>query len=342
VNFLFYVADSCALRPRRFARLGPLLGLVLLLAGPPAGAAWLEREAAIMGTAVRLELWYEPSQADDALAAAEAVFGELRRIDALMSPYKDDSELSQLNREAATGPQPIGPELSALIARSLEVSELTRGAFDITYASVGHLYDYRNRERPTGEAVTERLPAIDYRHLRLDRAAGTLAYADAKVRIDLGGIAKGYAVERAVALLRERGFRHALVSAGGDTRLLGDRHGRPWIIGVRDPRSEGEVVVRLPLEDEATSTSGDYERYFLEDGERYHHILDPRTGGSAREVQSVTVIGPDATLTDALSTSVFVLGVERGVALIDGLPDYEAILVDAAGRMHYSTGLEPL
>jgi thiamine biosynthesis lipoprotein len=161
------------------------------------------------------------------------------------------------------------------------------------------------------------------------------------MRIDLGGIAKGWAVDRGVDILRELGIEHAMVNAGGDTRLLGDRRGKPWVVGIRDPRREGAVVARIPLQDEAISTSGDYERYFEEDGQRYHHILVPGTGKPADKVRSVTVIGPNATRTDGLTKTVFILGVERGMAFIRGLGDVEAVIVDRDGQTYYSAGLEP-
>jgi thiamine biosynthesis lipoprotein len=161
------------------------------------------------------------------------------------------------------------------------------------------------------------------------------------VRIDLGGIAKGSGVDRCIQLFQELGIEQALVTAGGDSRMMGDRWGRPWTIGIRDPRDADKMVAVIPLMDEAVSTSGDYQRYFEKDGVRYHHIINPKSGDSARELQSVTIIGPDATTTDALSTSVFVLGLEAGLKLIDRLPDIDAILVDQHGRMHYSNDLEP-
>ena len=148
-------------------------------------------------------------------------------------------------------------------------------------------------------------------------------------------------MERCVEILRDFGIRNAIVTAGGDSRLLGDRRGKPWIVGVRDPRKEGEVAVRIPLENEAISTSGDYERYFEEDGIRYHHIIQPDTGTPVGGVHSATIVGPDAVITDALSTSVFVMGVDQGLTLISTLPDYEGVVIDAAGRMYYSDGLRP-
>ena len=151
-------------------------------------------------------------------------------------------------------------------------------------------------------------------------------------------------MDRAIAILEQYEVRHASVSAGGDSRLLGNRHGRPWVIGVKHPRpavGDREAVIRLPLSDTAVSTSGDYERYFIDDetGERIHHILQPRTGKSASEVMSVTVLGRRGVYTDPLSTTVFVLGVEKGLGLVNGLNGFDAIIIDSRGKVHYSEGL---
>ena len=270
----------------------------------------------------------------------EQVFAEARRIDLLMSTYIDDSRISDINRRGADEPVIAGNELFRLIQRSLDISVLTRGAFDITYESVGQHYDFRTRQRPDQTTVDASRLLIDYRLVELDQAAGTVAFAAKGVRINLGGIAKGYVVERGVDLLRMAGVRNGIVTAGGDSRLLGDRRGVPWKVGIRDPRVDGEVAMTLPLADEAISTSGDYERYFEENGVRYHHIISPSTGTPASGVHSATVIGPDAVLTDALSTSVFVMGVDEGLRLIATLPDYESIVIDDQGRIYYSDGLQ--
>jgi thiamine biosynthesis lipoprotein len=147
-------------------------------------------------------------------------------------------------------------------------------------------------------------------------------------------------VERGANILRLNDVQHAIVTAGGDSRLLGDRRGQPWMVGIRDPRNDGQVAISVPLEDEAISTSGDYERYFEEGDVRYHHIIRPSTGAPAGGVHSATVFGPDAVITDALSTSVFVMGVDRGLRLIGTLPDYESIVIDSLGRIYYSDGLQ--
>jgi thiamine biosynthesis lipoprotein len=312
---------------------------VLLLVSSAAFAGWVSETRPMMGTEVSVYLWSDDDETGR--RALEDVFAEAARIDRLMSTYKEDSEISAINRGAATAPVVAGAELFGLIQRSLDVSLLTRGAFDITYESVGQHYDFRERRRPDAATIQAEKDLINYRLVKLDRAAHTVSFAREGVRINLGGIAKGYVVERGIDILRSRGIEHAVVTAGGDSRLLGDRRGRPWMIGIRDPRADGEVAISVPLSDEAVSTSGDYERYFDEDGIRYHHIIKPSTGEPAAGVHSATVIGPDAVITDALSTSVFVMGVERGLTLIGTLPDYESIVIDADGRMFYSAGLQP-
>jgi thiamine biosynthesis lipoprotein len=313
--------------------------VAFLVISRPSLAEWYGGQEAHMGTEVTVYLWHD----DDVVGqdAVNAVFEEVARIDKLMSTYIEDSEMSEINRNAAAGPVAISDELFKLILRSLDISLLTRGAFDITYDSVGQHYDFREGRRPDDDTISEELPRLDYRFVETNQTDSTIRFASEGVRINLGGIAKGYAVERGVDILRQHGVANARVTAGGDSRLLGDRRGQPWMVGVQNPRDEDDVAVTIPLENEAISTSGDYERFFEEDGERYHHIIVPSTGQPAGEVRSTTIIGPDAVLTDALSTSVFVLGVDQGLLLIATLPDYEGIVIDAEGRMFYSDGLQP-
>ena len=304
-----------------------------------ARSEWYGATRAQMGTEVSVHLWHDDETGGR--AALEAVFAETARIEALMSTYIEASRISEINRDAASRPVVAGRELYDLIVRSLDISVLTRGAFDITYDSVGQHYDFRARKRPDEATIDSELPRIDYRLVEPRASDLSIRFARPGVRINLGGIAKGYAVERGIEMLRQRGIRHAIVSAGGDSRLLGDRRGQPWVVGIRDPRDEERVALRIPLENEAVSTSGDYERFFVEEGTRYHHIIVPDTGRPAGELRSATVIGPDAVLTDALSTSVFVMGVDRGLTLLATLPDYEGIVIDAAGQLYYSDGLAP-
>jgi len=329
--------------------LGVKLAMVLLLVPFVARAEWIGDARPMMGTEVSVYLWSDDSVAG--LVALESVFQEADRIDRLMSTYKDDSEISKINREAAGTPVATDEELYSLISRSLEISLLTDGAFDITYESVGQHYDFREHQRPDEATVKSELEKIDFRYVLLDEAMQTVRFGREGVRINLGGIAKGYVVERAIRILRVKGIQNAIVTAGGDSRLLGDRRGRPWMVGIRDPRKDGEIAISLPLqdeaistsgdyEDEAISTSGDYERFFDEDGVRYHHIIHPGSGTPASGVRSATVLGPDAVTTDALSTSVFVMGVDKGLRMIASLADYESIVIDAEGRVFFSDGLK--
>ena len=293
-----------------------------------------------MGTLITVELWHE--DAGQAQALITAVMDEMHRIDDLMSTYKPDSELSRVNARAAQEPVVVSRELFDLVIKALAFSEVTNGAFDITYASAGKYYDYRKGIKPTAAQLAQALPAIDYRHVKVDRAHNSIAFSRPGVRIDLGGIAKGYAVDRSIAILRKAGVGNALVSAGGDTRVIGERWGRAWKVGIRDPRKPDGVVTMIPLKNLAISTSGDYERFFIKDGVRYHHILNPDTGKSTHAVHSASIIGSDATTTDALSTSIFVMGVRKGLQLIDSLPDNEAVIIDSQGKMYYSSGLSRL
>jgi len=305
--------------------------------GTPEHPGWIRLEEALMGTQVSVELWHEdPSEG---LAAAQAVMAEYHRINGFMSVHRQDSEISRLNRDAAQGPCAVSAELFDVIARSLEMARLSQGCFDITFDSVGFLYDLRAGIAPTDAARQSQLPLINYRAVELDSRHHTIRYQQPGMRINLGGIGKGYAVERGAAVLRARGVRHALLNAGGDTRVIGDRRGQPWIIGVRDPSQPEGIVARLPLVDEAISTAGDYERYFDRDGVRVHHILNPRTGLPSTGIRGVTVMGPDATMTDGLDTAIFVMGIEKGMALIASLPAYEALIIDQHGRLFYSDGL---
>lgn len=320
---------------RRFAA---AVTLFALLPGA-ASAEWHHREAAIMGTRIAVELWHEDPAA--AGRAIDAVIAEMHRVDELMSHYKPASQLSRVNREAASGPVPVASELARLVAQSLEFSALTGGAFDISYASVGYLYDYREHRHPTEEQIREALPGVNWRHIEVDLAASTIRFLRPGMRIDLGGIAKGHAVDRSIAILRGLGIEHASVTAGGDTRIIGDRFGRPWVVGIRHPDDPGRVIARIPLEDAAISTSGDYEHYFDEGGVRHHHIIDPKTGRSATGVRSVTVIAPTSTLAEGLTKGVFILGPERGIALAESQHEVDAVVVRDDGKVFYSKGLAP-
>jgi thiamine biosynthesis lipoprotein len=315
----------------------PVQIFTLLLIALPVRAEWFSEQADKMGTRMEVQLWHE-SEPEARRLIAEAMT-EFDRIDAGMSTYKPDSEISRVNAHAADAPVPISRELYDLVQRSIDMSVMSGGAFDITYDSVGQFYDFRRGVHPSEAEIAEHLPQINYRHIVLEPAGCTIRFTMPGTRINLGGIAKGYAVERVITLLRAAGVKHALATAGGDTRLLGDHHGAPWVVGIRDPDDQGRLITKLALEDEAISTSGDYERFFDEGGKRYHHIINPRTGKSATGVRSVTIVGPDAVMTEGLTKTVFINGPEKGLALVESLKDYDAVIVDDQHRVFFSKGL---
>ena len=305
---------------------------------------WYYEKAHIMGTEISVNLWHEEAAiAEEAIAK---VFAEMRRIDATLSPYKEKSLLSQINQSAFKQTFSLTPEITFLIDKSLFYSRVTQGAFDITYASVGWYYDFRENKKPDDNQVEALLPAVNYKLLAFNKSQASLKFEHKNLRIDLGGIAKGHAVDRAIQILQGLQIRHANVSAGGDSRIIGDRRGRPWIVGIKNPRFQGDdnqSVIRIPLENIAVSTSGDYERFFIDarSGERIHHIINPKTGRSVKGIASVTILGPLGVDTDALSTSVFVLGTDKGLDLINRLDGFDAIIIDSRGKVHYSQELAP-
>jgi FAD:protein FMN transferase len=320
-------------------RLLGCLAFSILLCASFARAEWYSDKRAIMGTAISVELW--AADAATAQAAIDAVMGEMERIDRTMSPWIETSELALINREATQHPVKISAEMMLLLKTSLHYSALSFGAFDISFASVGYMYDYRKHIEPSKEQIASHLSAIDYRSIKLDTSAGTVFFSKPGMRIDLGGIAKGYAVDQGANILLARGIKNAIVTAGGDSRIVGDRRGRPWMVGIKDPRVPDKVAVLLPLSDTAMSTSGDYERYFMDGERRVHHIIDPHTGSSATGVRSVSVLTAHGIDSDALTKPLFILGVERGMEIIDRIPGVDAIVIDDKGQLYYSKNLQP-
>lgn len=314
------------------------LVLFCLCLVPEATALWVDKTFTVMGTVARVRLWHD--DAKQAEMAVEAVEREMHRIDAALSPFRPDSELSRVNAHAAKTPIPVSDELFRLLLQANAVSRKTNGAFDVTFSSVGFLYDFRRKKAPDAKTIAQRRPLINYRAIILNPAKQTVAFTHTGMRIDLGGIAKGYAVDRCIQLLRQYGVREALVSAGGDSYALGDNFGKLWRIGIQHPRQQDAVIRVLPVKDTAVSTSGDYERFFIDEhGNRIHHIINPKTGKPVQGIESVTILAPNTTLSDALSTSVFVLGVQKGLTLVESMPNVSAVIVDSQGNVHYSSDL---
>jgi thiamine biosynthesis lipoprotein len=313
--------------------------LALCAVSLPAQAAWYSRTEAIMDTRIYVEVWDTNPQ--HAAAAIDAVMAEMHHVDDLMSDFKPNSELSQINEHAAQYPVSVAPELYNLIKLSTHYSRITDGAFDITMESVWRLYHFRKHTHPTDAEIKALLPTIGWRQLIFNDRNHSIRFARPGMAIGLGGFAKGYVVDRSIDILKARGIRDAVVTAGGDTRLLGDHHGRPWIVAIRDPWDLNKVVTRMPLRNCAISTSGDYYRGFVQNGKRYDHIINPFTGHSADLVRSASIIAPTATQTDGMSKTAFVLGPAKALAIINRLPQYDAVLITPQGQVLYSKGLEP-
>ena len=294
-----------------------------------------------MGSTLTLTAW----TADDlaARAAFDEVFDEFTRLEKVLSTWIAESDVSRVNRAAGVEPVPTGAELREVLAIARDISEWTGGKFDVTFGALAGLWKFdhdQDNTVPDRQAVLARLPLVDYRAIRINDAAGTVFLARKGMSIHLGGIGKGYAIDRGVAILRLRGLRDFMVQTGGDIYVSGLKDGRPWRLGIQDPRGgANHSFAELDLSDGTFSTSGDYERTFLKDGVRYHHILDPATGEPARGTRSVTIVARRAVLADGLSTGVFILGAGAGMALIEKLPDVEGIIVTARNEVLISSGL---
>jgi len=309
-----------------------LLGLFLALGcgpGPAEGepAAGERRDfrarQMMMGTFFDIQVVGEDEAR--ATAAMDDAFAEIARVEELLSEWRDTSEISEVNRSAGRRPVVVGPELYTVVERSVWASELTGGAFDVTFAACGGLWSFRDARVPGDDELAACLGLVGYRNIRLDGEASTIYLPREGMRIGIGGIGKGYGVDRAAELLEARGFSDYIVDGGGDVRLSGGNVHRPWRVGIAHPRRRGELYGRLTADRGAIVTSGDYEKYFEKDGVLYHHILDPATGQPARRSVAVTVIAPTALDADALATGLFVLGPSEGLALVERLDGVEAL-----------------
>jgi thiamine biosynthesis lipoprotein len=323
----------------------PGSALVLLLAACTSSltpqSSVIERVSPAMGAGVSITAWTDDEKA--VLAAFDAVFAEFERLEAIMSVWRDGSEVQRLNAAAGQHPVLIGRDMQRVLRDARQVSEWSGGKFDVTFGALSSLWKFdhdQDNTIPDPAAVRARLALVDDTALEVDEHAGTAFLKRAGMRVHLGGIGKGYAIDRGVEILRNRGVRDFMIQSGGDLYVSGTRGERPWRVAVRDPRGPADrTIAALDLTDGTFSTSGDYERFFIKDGRRYHHILDPDSGEPARGCQSVTIVAESAAIADALSTGVFILGPAAGMQLIERLPHVEGIIVTDHGEMLVSTGL---
>ena len=294
-----------------------------------------------MGSTLTLTAWTTDQRA--ATSAFEEVFAEFARLEKLMSTWIADSHVSRVNRDAGMRPVVVSAEVREVLKTARQMSEWTGGKFDVTFGALSGLWKFDHDQDnviPDMAEVRRRLPLIDYRAIRIDDSAGTVFLSRRGMTVHLGGIGKGYAIDRGADLLRRRGVRDFMIQSGGDMYVGGLKDGRPWRLGIQDPRgAANDIFAELDLSDGTFSTSGDYERTFVKNGRRYHHILDPATGEPARGSRSVTIVSDRAVLADGLSTGVFILGPDAGMALIERLPGVEGVIVSNRNEVLISSGL---
>lgn len=276
--------------------------------------------------------------------AIQAAFREMQRIESLMSRHIADSDVSRINQGAGEEPVKVSEETFHVIEEAINCSSLTGGAFDITIGPLMDVWDFGSEDVavPDAEAIEEACSLVGWELVELDSVNKTVRLPVEGMSIDLGGVAKGYAAQEGARILREHGITHGLIDAGGNIVTVGLRSdGEPWRIGIRDPRGESiedTIGPKLSVVDSAVATSGDYERFFIHNGKRYHHILHPETGMPVDTVMSVTVMAEDSLHADMLSTAVFVLGPDEGIKLVEGLDGISAMIVANDGNTVFSKG----
>jgi thiamine biosynthesis lipoprotein len=273
---------------------------------------------------------------DAAEKAIEKTFAEIGRFGDLINFYSDKSELAEINRSSGIQAVKVSPETLDVIEKAIFVAEKSGGAFDPTIGPVVKLWDFLKKKKPTEIEIAQALPLVNYRDILIDRAANTVFLKRKGMMIDLGGIAKGYAADLAVESLKKEGIRSGLVSIAGDIRTFGMKPDKsPWIIGIKNPRQTGEkdeIIARIRLSDKAISTAGDYERFFISEGKRYHHLLDPKSGYSTELCRSVSVIAEKGVMTDGFDNAVFILGPEKGMKLVKEM-GMDAMIIDSSGTV---------
>jgi len=303
-------------------------------------AEWVSHEFEAMGTRMHVSLFHVEEKVRQ--QALQRVQQEMVALDKKLSFYDENSELMQLNQATPQVPISVSQTLFDILEQAERLAQLTNGAFDVSIGALARTYQLRESIAPEPHVIAKLKQAVNYRSIQLDKHNRTVTLTAEGVALDLGGIAKGYAVDRCIEILEKKGIRQAQVTAGGDTRFLGRRGERPWWIGIRHPRIKTENALVLPLESQSISTSGDYERFFLNGEDRVHHILNPQTGQPTKELASVSIVTRDSVWADGLSTAVFVMGTQKGLELINQLPGVEGVLIDQEGRVLYSDGFENL
>ena len=300
----------------------------------------VEQSRMAMGSTLRLVAWTTDEPA--ALDTFTHVFREFDRLEAVLSVWKDGSDVVRMNSNAGVTPVTVSQDTINVLREAAEASVLTRGKFDITFGALSDIWRFDHDQDnivPDRRLIEVRLTRIDYRAVQIDSTARTAFISRPNMRVHLGGIGKGYAVDRAAALFKQRGFADFMIQSGGDLYVAGSNGGAPWRLGIADPRGTHQPFATLQISDGTFSTSGDYERSFMKDGKRYHHLLDPDFGEPASGCRSVTIVTNRAVMADVLSTGVFIMGPDEGMKLIEKLPDVEGVIVTSDNEVLVSSGL---
>ena len=300
----------------------------------------IEQHASIMGTDVHILI--NSQNQKTSLEAISAAMAEMRRIDDDMTDWRPIGQVWKLNKQSGKQAVKVSKEMLGLIQQSVRISEMTGGLFDISYRGVGSLWDFYKEPHviPSAEQIQAGLKKVGYQHMIINEQERTVYLPIAGMEIGLGGIAKGYAVDRAVAIIESFGFKDFVVNAGGDLYVRGSGSAQLWKVGIRHPRKENALIAEIPAKNYSIVTSGDYERFFIKDGKRYCHIVNPKTGFPAAACQSVTVLAKKCAEADALATGIFLMGPEKGLAFAEGLASVEALIIDASGDIHMTTGFQ--
>ena len=301
----------------------------------------IKRSQYLMGTLVFVTgVAQDEATAKNAVAAGLA---EIRRIEQFMSTWIPASELSKVNVAAGKHPVPVSPENMEVLKASLHMAALTEGGFNIAVGPAVAAWNVSQEGRIPSQAELDAVrPFISLENVVLDETANTVFLKRAGMKIDVGGIGKGYTADLVVEVMQKAGATAGVVALSGDIKTFGRMPDQQrFVFGIQHPRQEqGVILGRIELENEAVSTAGDYQRFIMKDGVRYHHILDPSTLQPARGCQSVTIIAKDGVMADGLDTGIFVMGLEKGMALIESLSDVEGVIVDHQGKINVSSGLK--
>ena len=268
---------------------------------------------------------------------------EVKRIEYLISDWIPSTQISQVNKNAGSKPVKVDKEVFDLVGRAIKVSQITSGAFDISYASMDKIwkFDGSMKAMPTEEAIKKSVSKIGYKNIILDSKEQTIFLKNEGMKLGLGGIGQGYIADKVKELLFSKGCTSGIVNVSGDINAWGrQQDGNPWTVGIVNPLNKNKVFATFPLEDSAVETSGNYEKYVIFNGIRYSHIIDPRTGYPAQGVVSVSVFAKQTEIADALATGIFVMGVDVGIDLVNQLKGVECIMVDDKGKIHSSKGID--